>query len=208
MAALARHPGIALPRKQIDCGDDELLREHSLHAHTRQYRRLSGALITSADELIDLFYDYNRGAPFAGFKSMPHRHKRYGDSVARPDIQAIILRRRDLASTLASFMLATEQGIWRRAGERASARWRFGDHNRQAALSILRNLKTNLHKLEAVADRIDLVFEDLCDRAFQDPRLDACFGRRITIDDSRLPVSGETCTDSWDAFLTFVREAA
>lgn len=61
--ALARHPAVALPRNQIDCGDDELLREDSLHAHIRQYRRLSGALITSPKELINLCYDDNRGTP-------------------------------------------------------------------------------------------------------------------------------------------------
>lgn len=207
MDAFASEPDIVLPRKQINCSDDELIRRNGFQAHVRQFRKLTGAVISRRHELIDLFFHYNRGAAFAGFKSMPHRHPDYPGFASRRDIQFITLYRRDLASTVSSFMLALQKGTWRRSGGNTGATWRFDHTNKRPALAILRNLRANQRKLKMIEQPIDLVFEDLCKPGFDDPRLNEFFGRKIAIADPRAPLTGEHYTENWSEFLAFVEES-
>jgi len=111
MEALERFPDIALPKKQIDCIDSELLRPGGFGEHCSAYAALTDAWVIGQDGLIDTFFWYSAAASFAGFKSMPHRHESYDEFLKRPDIRFITLQRADTASAVASFLLAMRAGM-------------------------------------------------------------------------------------------------
>ena len=125
MDRLAQYPDVAVPNKNIECIDHELMHPARIQAHAAAYAKLCGRAITTPEELIDCFFGFNSSAAFAGFKTMPNRHRDLGSFTARPDIQFITLTRRDLASTVASFVMAMTTESWRRYGEPQTARWTF-----------------------------------------------------------------------------------
>jgi len=205
MDHLARYPDIALPGRNIDCVDQELVHPARLEAHSAAYARLCARPIDTQDALIEAFFALNGEAALAGFKTMPNRHKDFADFVARPDIQFITLSRRDVASTVASFLMAMATDSWRRSGGAHGARLRF-DAARDAA-AVLGNLKYVLRSAEQlgkVPNAIALAYEDLCNPGFSNPRLDAFFGRRIRLDDPRPPTSGESYVANWPEFRAYV----
>ncbi len=61
--------------------------------------------------LVAAFYASNQTMPFAGFKTMPNRHRHLRRMINEHDIQVITLVRRDIASTIASFIAATDSGV-------------------------------------------------------------------------------------------------
>ena len=205
MDHLARYPDIALPGKNIDCVDQELVHPARIGSHAAAYAKLGGASITTVDELIDRFYAINSGAAFAGFKTMPNRHKDLERFVSRDDIQFITLSRRDVASTVASFLLAMATDSWRRSGGAQSARLKFDPQRDGAAVAAnLRYVVKSAHQLRQAPHAIALAYEDLCDPAFSDAALDAFFGRRIRIDDPKPPTAGESYVANWLEFKTFI----
>ncbi len=202
MEALDRHDDIALPKKQIDCNDNELLRPEALAKHRAAYAALLGEAIDGPDQLIDAFYRHNAAAPFAGFKSMPHRHANYGAFVSRSDVTFVTLVREDRASTVASFMLALRKGTWRRHGQVPQQTWTFGPEDKRQAQSILARLDSNLRMLENIPNAIRLSYEEICSEQFHSPDLERLFGRPISIDNPRPPISGEAYTENWGAFVS------
>ncbi|HEX8009619.1 MAG TPA: hypothetical protein VF814_01555 [Casimicrobiaceae bacterium] len=208
MDRLARYPDVAVPGKNIECVDQELTHPARIQAHAAAYARLCGRAIATAEQLIDGFFEVNGGAGYAGFKTMPNRHRDLARFVARPDIQFITLSRRDVASTVASFLMAMATDSWRRDGGLQTARWKF-DAQRDAAAVVgnLRYLVKGDAKLRAVPNAIALVYEELCAPAFSSPALDAFFGRPIRLDDPKPPTSGESYVANWPEFRAFVDQA-
>ncbi len=200
MRAFQVHDDIVVPSQQIGFEGDELLLPHGFERHRRAYEQLLGLPIDGGDALIEAFYRYNAGMAFAGFKSMPHRHADFRDFVAREDIRSITLVRADVASTVASFMLALRQGTWGRRGEAPRKRWTFQPHDAAEARAILRRLQNNMRALAGVPAAIRLTFEDLCDPECSAPELDDYFGRPIRIADPRPPTSGASYTGNWADF--------
>ena len=208
MDRLAQYPDIAVPNKNIACIDHELVHPARIQAHAAAYAELCGRAVTTPEQLIDCFFALNSGAAFAGFKTMPNRHKDLGSFVARPDIQFVTLTRRDLASTVATFLMAMTTESWRRSGETQTARWKFDVQ--RAAPAVLGNLRYVVRshaQLSQVPNAIALVYEDLCDPGFSSKELDAFFGRPIRLDDPRRPTSAETYVANWQEFRAFVDEA-
>lgn len=201
MRAFQAYDDIALPAKQIGLEANELLLPRGFEQHKRAYQKLLGRPIDGGGDLIEAFYQYSDGTAFAGFKSMPHRHADYADFVARKDIRFITLVRADVASTVASFMLAMRQGTWGRRGEAPRKRWTFQPQDAREARAILTRLRRNLHALEAVPGAIRLTFEDLCDPNHHAAELDDFFGRPIRIADPRPPTSGASYTGNWADFV-------
>jgi hypothetical protein len=208
MDRLERDPDIAVPNKNIVCADHELTHPARIYIHAAAYARLCGKSIATPEDLIDCFFEFNNGAAFAGFKTMPDRHRDLDSFVARPDIQFITLTRRDVASTVASFLLAASLQSWQRRGEPQTARWRF-DAQRDAAavLSRLRCVLRSHAQLSEVPNAIALVYEDLCDPGFSCPALDAFFGHPICLDEPKPPTSASTYVPNWEEFLAFVDAA-
>jgi hypothetical protein len=208
MDRLAQYPDIAVPNKNIACIDHELTHPARIQAHAAAYAELCGRAVTTPEQLIDCFFAFNSGAAFAGFKTMPNRHKDLGSFVARPDIQFFTLTRRDVASTVASFLLAMATESWRRSGEPQTARWKFDvQRDAPAVLGNLRYVVRSHAQLSQVPNAIALVYEDLCDPGFSSEGLDAFFGRPIRLDDPKPPTSAEAYVANWPEFRAFVDEA-
>src|SRR5690349_15432629 len=191
MDRLARYPDVALPGKNIDCVDQELVHPARIGAQAAAYARLCGTTIATVEELIDGFFVYNARAAYAGFKTMPNRHKNFERFVSASDVRFITLSRRDIASTVASFVVAMATDSWRRDGGAQNARWTF-DPRRDgpAVIGNLRYVVKSAAQLERVPDAIALAYEDLCDPDFSDPALDALFGRPIRLGDAKPATSG------------------
>lgn len=207
MEALERFPDVALPKRQIDCVDSELLRPSGFGEHRRAYQALTGYEIAGQDDLIDAFYRHSGDAAYAGFKSMPHRHERFAAFAARPDIRFIALHRRDVASTVASFLLARRANTWRRRGAPPAQRWTFRPADAAEALGVLYRLRLNLRALAAVPNAIRLTYEDLCRPDFTSPELEAFFGRPVRLEAPQPPVPGAAYTENWEDFLACLRSA-
>ena len=102
-------PDIAVPGKQIDCPDNELVHPKNINKNLAEYSRISGHELNDADGLIEAFYEVNAGSLFSGFKTMPHRHPDFEKFTNRDDITFITLIRMDVYSTIVSFRMAWEK---------------------------------------------------------------------------------------------------
>jgi len=198
---------IGVPNKNISCTDNELIHPLRIDDYTEQFSKLSGKKITTPDELIDAFYELNAGYAFAGFKSMPNRHRHYDDFISRKDIQFITLIRRDVISTAASFLGAYEVGTWRRHGEARTDQLTF-DHGRHGnwVRSNVAYLHESLVQLAMIPDAISLYYEDLCDPLYRCAALDEFFARPIRLNDPRPPTSGAAYISNWKEFHDFANE--
>jgi hypothetical protein len=201
MQALERFPDVALPKKQIDCIDNELLRPGGFGDHCSAYAALTDAWVSGQEALIETFYWHSAAARFAGFKSMPHRHESYDHFLRRSDIRFITLERADIASTVASFLLAMRTGTWRRHGAPPPQRWTFRPEDSGDAKAVLARLLENRAALARVPNAIGLTYEELCSHGFASPELDHFFERPIRFGDPKPPVSGAAYTENWDDFL-------
>jgi LPS sulfotransferase NodH len=205
MNAIARQDDVMTPVKVFTgCPDHELLHPKRARKFARALSRLTDRGVRSQDALIEAFYRL-RPARLIGFKSMPERHKAYADFVEREDIQFITLVRRDIVSTVASFMVARVAGTWRRDGGDQGNRWTFGPDSQEPVLGTLRYVLRTERMLRSIPQTIDLVYEELCDPDFSDARLDAYFGTRIALDDPKPPTDAATYVTNWSEYEAFVR---
>jgi UDP:flavonoid glycosyltransferase YjiC (YdhE family) len=199
---------VAVPNKNLVCEDNELLHAARIKGYMEQYARFTGSKVGSPAALIDAFFAHNDASPYAGFKSMPNRHKDYAAFTAREDIQFITLGRRDVASTAASFLRAEDTGTWRRHGEKRGDLWRFDAKRDGARLrSNLAYVRASREQLEGIRDAIHLSYEDLCTPDFAHPGLDEFFGRAVRIANPRPATSGSAYVENWDEFCAFVQKA-
>lgn len=209
MNFLAKCDDIALPCKQVDCVDNELLHPERVAQYARFYAQRCGQPVRTPDELIDCFYRAQPAASYAGFKSMPNRHPDFAAFAARTDIRFITLVREDTASTVASFMVAIDTGSWRRSGEPQPARWVFdAARDGQRVLGNLAYVLQSNAALRGIPGAIALTYEALCDPAFNDAALDGFFARRVSIENPRPPTHGGSYVENWDEFAAFVQNAA
>lgn len=209
MNVLECFPDIAVPNKNIPCVDNELVHPKRVQEHLKRYSALCGAPITSPDQLIDCFFAHNAAFAYAGFKTMPNRHKNLAAFVARPDIRFITLKRQDIASTVASFLLAMKTDSWRRFGEPPQTTWKFvAAQDGPPARNNLTYILHSLAQLSRVPNAIRLTYEELCDPHFHSPALDDFFGRPIKLDDPKPPTSASTYVENWDEFRAFIDEAS
>ena len=196
---------IAVPNKNIPCEDNELFHPKRVQEHMRRYAELCGTPIATQKQLLDAFFTHNAGAAYAGFKTMPNRHTHYDTFVARTDIRFITLTRRDIASTVASFLMAMKTESWRRAGGPQRTTWKFAvERDGRQARSNLAYVHESIGRLSRVPNAFHLTYEDLCDPAFRSPALDAFFGRPIKIENPKPPTSGSTYVKNWDEFCAFI----
>ncbi len=207
MNVLEKFPDVAVPNKNIPCVDNELFHPKRVQAHMQRYAELCGTPITGQRQLIDCFFAHNAGMAYAGFKTMPNRHKNFGAFTARKDIRFITLTRRDIPSTVASFLLAMKTDSWRRFGEPQPVTWKFvAAQDGRQALSNLAYVHESLDKVSRVPNAIHLAYEDLCDPAYRCAALDDFFGRPIRIENPKPPTSGSAYVENWDEFCAFIGE--
>jgi hypothetical protein len=207
MNVLEAFPDVAVPNKNIPCVDNELVHPKRVQEHMKRYAELCGTPITGPEQLFDCFFAYNAAFAYAGFKTMPNRHKNLGAFVSRPDIRFITLTRQDIASTVASFLMAMKTDSWRRFGEPQQATWKFvAEQDGPAARNNLAYVLLSLDQLHRVPNAIRLAYEDLCDPAYRCPALDDFFGRPIKLDNPQPPTSASTYVENWDEFRAFIDE--
>jgi hypothetical protein len=204
MDAFAKHEDIAVPHKQVDCIDNEILHPKRVSQYMQQYQQLSGLPVHDELSLINAFYESNRSSSYVGFKSMPERH-RYLDAFARQDnLLFITLKRGDLASTIASFLMAFDAGTWRREGGEQENRLVFGPQYEKRAIGHLAYLKKTEQLLQSLPRAIHLTYEDLCAPDFVSQPMDDFFQRHIQLLNPKPPTSAASYVENWDAFCSFI----
>jgi len=204
--ALAQFDDIAVPSKQIECVDNEIFHPRFVKKYVAQYQALSGIPVRDELSLIEAFYKSNTGAAFAGFKSMPNRHGSLQDLANKGDIKMITLARDDIASTVASFIVAIDRNTWRRHGGKQKHRFTFAPEYKDRALSHLAYIVDSQKIFHSLPNSIHIKFEDLCKKDFANTELNEFFQRPVTIANPRPPVSGEAYVDNWDQFTAFIEE--
>ena len=159
------------------------------------------------EELIECFYSHHAASAYAGFKSMPNRHHDFRAFTSRSDIQFITLVRDDIASTVASFLVAMHTGSWRRSGEPQPARWVFEPaRDGQLVRSNLSYVLQSNTALRRIPNAIAFTYEALCDLAFNDEAMNRFFARQISIDSPRPPTHGSSYVENWDEFDNFLKK--
>ena len=204
MDALAQFDDIAVPHKQIDCVDNEILHPRRRAQYAQQYQLLTGLPVTDELSLIQAFYESNRDAPYAGFKSMPERHRHLPEFAAQPNTQFITLRRGDIASTVASFLVAIDAGTWRREGGEQPNRLVFGPQYEQRSLGHLKYLHDCERLLQSLPGAIHMQYEDLCHADFICQPLDDFFERHIGLINPKPSTTAASYVDNWDEFCRFI----
>lgn len=197
---------IGLPNKNIKCPDNELIHPKRIGVIANQYQALCKVPITSQDELIEQFFNYNEDFAYAGFKSMPLRHNNLQKITARPDIKFFILTRADLYSTVASFFVAIHTGSWQRSGEPQQVKWYFRPEHEKQVFGHLRYIYESHQLLKNIKSAVRISYEDLCLPDFQQHELDHFFGRSVKIANPQKPVSAMDYVLNWDAFAKFIDE--
>lgn len=206
MDQIAALPHVAVPAKDIDCRDSELTHPGNAPRNAAAYAALTGSPIGSIPELVEAFYGHHANDVLAGFKSMINRHPDLAQFIHRGDVQFITLRRRDIAATVASFMLAMEQGTWRRDGGQPPNTWTFTADKAERVASNLDYVVFSNRALAQVPKAIALDYESLCRVDFADPRLDAFFGRPIRLPNPQPPTDASRYVTNWGAFTAFLRQ--
>jgi hypothetical protein len=204
MDALARFDDIAVPHKQIDCVDNEILHPKRRSQYAQQYQQITGLPTGGELELIHAFFESNRNAPYVGFKSMPERHRQLREFVTQPDLQIITLKRGDVPSTVASFLMAFDAGTWRRDGGEQPNRLVFGPAYEKRAIGHLRYIRQCEQMLLSIPTAIHLEYEDLCRPDFSNQALNDFFGRPIGLLNPKSPTSAASYVDNWDEFCSFI----
>ena len=205
LECLERFDDIAVPNRNVSCESNELLYQRDIKEFMKAYSELCKRPIRNIDELIDAFFEANAKYPYAGFKTMPNRHKDYGAFVTRKDIQFITLDRRDLASTAASFFVAEFIETYRRRGEEHKQKFRFEREKDSSRVSgNLAYLHKGHRRLMRIPNAIHLYYEDLCNTAYASQPLDEFFGRPIRLQNPKPPTHGSTYLENWDEFQDFV----
>ena len=204
MNALASHPDIVVPSKQIDCPKNEIFGVVKPDRYWPEYARLSSVPVTDEPSLARAFFQSNR-APFVGFKSMPNRHLNLQRMITDNEIQVIGLVRRDLSATIASFIAARDLRSWRRSGERQDHHLRFTPAIEPRIDEHLGYLLQSLATLARLRNTITIEFEDLCSEQFCNVRLNDYFQRPIRLHNPRRPIDGASYVENWDGFVRYVQ---
>ena len=206
MQALRAFPDISTPGKAIDCVDDELLHPEHATRHASDYAGLTGQPVRSADDLLGAFFRHHSASAYAGFKSMPNRHRDFAAFVRTPEIRFIGLVRYDIPSTVASFLIAMAAGCWRRDGGAKRYRLAFdAKAHGPAVASNLRYVLDSLGAIDAMPNAIRLVYEELCRPDFRSAELDDYFERSVRLANPKPPLHAGSYILNWPEFRDFIQ---
>lgn len=206
MNCLSAHQDIVTPDKHIKNPDNELLHPDWVKRYVNYYQAYIDRPITNELQLFQAFFASAEQENYIGFKSMPNRHRHLHTLVNHPDIQIITLCRRDIPSTIASFMLAIDKGTWRRNGEKQAYRLRYSEQQHDRILGHLQYILGCQKMMQGITGAIHLEYEALCDPGFSDDALNQYFQRSIKLDSPKLPIDGESYVENWGAFTQFVEQ--
>jgi hypothetical protein len=137
---------------------------------------------------------------------MVNRHQYLEALTQSREIKIITLARADLASTVASFIIATRAGTWRRNGGVQQHRLTLDADLRQQALAHLDYLTQSLRVIGEIPHAIRLEYEDLCRPDFANSELNDYFGRKIQLSRPKSQTRAEDYVDNWLEFKTFIED--
>ncbi|HYR07482.1 MAG TPA: hypothetical protein VEQ60_06930, partial [Longimicrobium sp.] len=149
MDALASWDDIVVPGKLVPCVDNELVHPEFAASYMEQLGQLAGRAVDGEDALIETFFALGAHAGYVGFKSMPYRHQRFEAFVSRRDVRFIVLLRRDVTATVASFAVAQQTASWRRRGGVPDA-WTFRSEDRVRVWDLAAYVRATNEMLMAV----------------------------------------------------------
>lgn len=204
MRALAAHADIVTPDKQTESPDNELLHPKWVDRYRAFYQKYHPRPITNELRLIEAFYRSAGTAGFAGFKSMPNRHRKLQALIQNPKVQVITLVRQDIASTIASFLVATDRGTWRRSGEPQPNRLVYSERLDDRITAHLKYILYCNKVLARIPRAIHIEYESLCQPDFNQAELNHFFKRNVALESARPPVEGSSYVENWPAFRDFI----
>lgn len=204
MQALAAYDDIGVPSKQVDCPNNELFMWHNRERYWRDYEQFSGMPVSDDLSLARAFYASNETSAYAGFKTMPNRHRNLARLLSANAVKVIRLVRRDLAATIASFIAARDFGSWQRDGEPQNCRFEFSPAYAPRVDAHLLYLLSCTRTFNRLRGAICVEFEQLCDRAFCHEALNDYFQRPIRLIAPRPPVDAATYIDNWPVFTRYI----
>jgi hypothetical protein len=204
MESLRRHEDIAVPSRHVECHDEELCHPARVAEIAKAYSSLVGRRLRSTETLVEAFFEHSAGSAYAGFKTMPNRHKDLASLLGGGAIQGIVLLRADIPSTVASFLAAKQFGTWRRAGGDQPHRLPITEELKRDALATTRYLRLAHQQLLELPGVIHLEFERLCEPSFRSPELDAFFARPVALERPRPALSGESYVEAWPEFRAYI----
>jgi hypothetical protein len=204
MNVLEGFDDVAVPNKNIDCPNNELIQQRKVKQYRQLYFELTNIPINSNPDLINQFFEYNQDYPYTGFKTMPMRHKDDPEFMRRSDIQFIILVREDIPSTVASFITARRRNTWNRTGGKSNEKFHVGGIDKLMVWGNIGYIRSSLKALTKIKDAIHITYEDLCSPGFSNSELNEFFGREIKLDRPVTPTSGNDYIENWEKFKLFV----
>ncbi len=202
--ALAAHADIAVPRQGDHRAEGEMLNQRHIGFQLQTYGRMSGRELRLPEDLVEAFFHCHVNSAYAGFKLMPWQLPSYRAFVGRTDIFFVLLRRRDLASMVASWFVANRFDTWKHSSKAVVARWTFGQDHVQTLRGHLIFIHRQLHELDQVRPQVALDYEDLCSADFRSPQLDSFFGRHVALVNPQPPTHASEYLTNWAEFSAFV----
>lgn len=206
MRALAEFNDIASPCKNSQLLFSELLHPEFIEEAYSIYSSLGDLKDRNPSSLVDCFFDVNSRFPYAGFKLLFCQSSGVRQLWSSRDIQFITLLRRDVPSTMASFMMANDTGDWDRKGGGHKRAWSYssarGDELRQRVKAHFDAVIT----LKSIPGSIVVYYEDITQPEFTNRSLQDFFGRDIRLSSPHPPTSGESYVRNWGEFRDLVDE--
>jgi hypothetical protein len=172
------------------------------------YEKFAAMPVTDELSLALAFYSSNESSAYAGFKTMPNRHRQLGRMIAENEIQVINLFRRDLPATIASFIAARDVKSWDRRGEPQDYRFHFSAAIEPRIDMHLAYILKSLRLLATLRGAITIEFEQLCTDTFSDRQLNTYFDRAIRLQDPRPPIETSSYVENWPAFAQYIQRRA
>lgn len=206
LQTLEKLPGLITPANSTEVGQTELLNPTFRADFFSIYSGLCGRNLKSERELISEFYRQNQSARFVGFKGLYSQLSSFKSLLLMQDVTFVVLLRRDIASTIASFMVAMDRGCWGRKGNSHKSAWSFHPKRYHELNRLVVAHYVAISSLLRVPRSIVLHYEELCCEGFSDSRLESFFESKVRFLNPRPPVSGASYVANWIEFKSCVEE--
>ena len=204
MQSIQAIAGVATPMTHSPISSSELLNPQLLEGFYEFYSAKTEVDLKTERELIDAFFLCNSGARFSGFKAL-YSQLPCLDLLARQQpLTLIVLLRRDVASTVASYMVGIDRGCWVRKGESHSSGWRYNPSRKSEVCKHVARIRVGIERFLGIPGSIVVAYEDLCSETFSNPKLNSFFSDSVQIDSPRPPVSGASYVSNWGEFKAVV----
>ena len=204
MQSLESFADIMVPNKQVPCIDNELVNPRQVQRLSAHFQKSYSHPINNDLRLTDAYFSAKPTDGYIGYKTMPYRHGSLAQLGKTFGIQFITLYRRDIAATVASFMVAKQYNEWRRSGGEQTRQIVFDANLHDRVLYHLNYVVKNQARMLKVPGAIEVFYEDMCTEDFEHRALNDYFARRIRLLDPKPPIKVSQYVANWQAYTNFV----